>query len=79
MSCAHTALISFLLIAFELYASGLYFVWVIFAFTAVLLTCLYFRLVRYLSSRFKFIKPWQQVWGVILYTIREDRLWSWAR
>jgi len=36
-SCAHTALISFSLIAFELHASGLYFVWVIFAFTAVLL------------------------------------------
>ena len=35
-SCAHTALISFSLIAFELHASDLYFVWVIFAFTAVL-------------------------------------------
>ena len=38
VSCAHTALISFSLIAFELHASGLYLVWVIFAFTAVLLT-----------------------------------------
>ena len=37
-SCAHTALISFSLIAFELHASGLYLVWVIFAFTVVLLT-----------------------------------------
>ena len=34
-SCAHTALIRFSLIAFELHASGLYLVWVIFAFTAV--------------------------------------------
>jgi len=50
-SCAHTALI-----AFELHASDLYFVWVIFAFTAVLLTCLFFRFVCNLSSRFKFIK-----------------------
>ena len=55
-SCTHTALISFSLIVFAFHASGLYLVWVIFAFTAVLLTCLFFRFVRYCSSRFKFIK-----------------------
>ena len=55
-SCAHTALISFSLIVFAFHASGLYLVWVIFAFTAVLLTCLFFRFVRCCSSRFKFIK-----------------------
>ena len=68
-SCAHTALINFSLIAFKLHASGLYFVWVIFAFTAVLLTCLFSVLFVTLVRDSRLLKPWQQVWGVILYNV----------